>query len=265
MRGVKNIATKAPGYGPFANFASSPTQDKSLRFIEGVAPVLAGGDYVGDAGVPFDSAYIHWGHASATPYWMSGNSSTNQDVGQWDPTEKRAYRRLGNAGGQGELGALGSGPNLGMFHPLGYLGEQTQFAPKNPNAQRFVLGSRMRFVDNADYNTIGWGMGYSTAGPVNFGGPGHHFNVTRSGTGVWRLYSEDGSTRSSQDSTAADDGNWHDVFVVWAETALTLYIDNVAVISKTTNLPTYPLQPWVAGDNTHRIDIVDWRGYWEGD
>ena len=76
----------------------------------------------------------------------------------------------------------------------------------------------------------------------------------------------DGSTRSSTDSTAADDGNWHDVHVVWTTASLTLYVDNVAVITKATNLPTRPLSPYVKGNGTgttKRIDIVDWRCYWE--
>lgn len=263
MRGVKNIATKAPGYGPFANFASNPSQDKSLHFIEGVVPKLAEGFNTGDGGVPFDAAYVHWGDASPSPYWMSSNSGTNQAIAQWDASDKRLYRRLGNAGGQGELGAPLGQTNFNYWHPLGYCGEQTQFAPKNPNAQRVVFGSRLRFVDNVDYAGLGWGCG--AAGGANYTGTGHSFNVTRSGAGKWRVYSMDGATRSFSDSTEADDGNWHDFTVVWSEAALTLYVDNVAVITKTTNLPTRPLHPWVAGDNTHRLDIVDWRGYWEGD
>lgn len=263
MRGVKNIATKAPGYGPFANFASNPSQDKSLHFIEGVVPVLA--SFVSsEDGQPFDSAYVHWGEVGSNPFWMTGNSGANQDTGQWDATDKRAYRRLGNAGGQGALGAMLSSTNFNLWYPLGYCGEQTQFAPKNPNAQRVVFGSRLRFVDNVDYNGLGWGCGYLTIGS-DYSGTSHSFNITRSGAGKWRMYSMDGSTRSSADSTVADDGNWHDFTVVWAEAALTLYVDNVAVITKTTNLPTRPIHPWVAGDNTHRLDIVDWRGAWEGD
>lgn len=264
MRGVRDIATKAPGYGPFGNFASNPSQDKSLRFIEQVTPVIS--DTVGETfNVPADLYYINWGlSGSSGNAWMSENSGTNQDTNQWDATGKRLYRRLGNAGGQGTLGGWLNSSQFNFLYPLGLGGTVTMFAPKNPNALQAIVGSRLRFVDNVDYANLGWGCGYITVGS-DFAGTGHTFNVTRSGTGFWRLYSMDGSTRSSQDSTAADDGNWHDFFVVWTATSLTLYVDNVAVISKTTNLPDRPLKPWVAGNNTHRLDIVDWRGYWEGD
>lgn len=261
MRGVKTIATKAPGYGPFANFASSPSQDKSLRFIEQVTPVMAPPDAVYN-GYPADLYYVHWG-ATGSPYWMVNNSSLNQDTEQWDASDGRLYRRLGTAGGIGKLGSVFSGGNF--FYPTGYCGVATQFAPKNPNAKQVIFGSRLRFPDNIDYGAYGWGAAYNMDVDFANASTTHAFNFGRSGTGFWRLYTKDATTRSSTDSTVADDGNWHDVFVVWTVTAITAYVDNVAVISKATNLPARPVHPFALGDNTHHVDIVDYRIHWEGD
>lgn len=262
MRGVKTIATKAPGYGPFANFASSPSQDKSLRFIEQVTPVVALPD-TQFSSVPADLYYIHWGVTAGSPSWMSDGSGTNQLIDQWDASDGRLYRRLGTAGGAGQLGY--NGAQAGYFYPTGFCGVATQFAPKNPNAQQVIFGSRLRFPDNIDYGAYGWGAAYNMNGDFVHGLTTHAFNFGRSGTGFWRLYTKDDTTRTSTDSTVADDGNWHDVFVVWTVTAITAYVDNVAVISKATNLPARPVHPFALGDNTHHVDIVDYRIHWEGD
>lgn len=268
VRGIRDRATQAPGYGSFGNVAFNPSADAKLDFISQVTPVISDGD-AAHLYMPADLYYVHWGLAGGAtgPSWMSENSGTNHDIAQWDATDGRTYRRIGTAGGAGELGTTSSA-NFKFIYPTGFAGEATQFAPKNPDVQQVIVGSRLRFPDSQDMvNTdgYGWGCIYLASG-TQYAGTFDGFAVTRSGANKWRLYSMDGSTRSSTDSTAADDGNWHDVHVVWTTASLTLYVDNVAVITKATNLPTRPLSPYVKGNGTgttKRIDIVDWRCYWE--
>lgn len=265
---MRDRSTPAPGYGAFGSFAFNPSADAKLHFISQVTPVISDGES-GHLYIPADLYYAHWGLSGGGngPSWMSENSGTNQDVAQWDATDGRSYRRLGTAGGTGELGTP-SGANYKFIYPTGFAGDATEFAPKNPDVSQVIIGSRLRFPDNQDMvNTdgLGWGCIYLTGGS-QYAGTYHGFAVTRSGGNKWRLYSMDGSTRSSSDSTVADDGDLHDIHVVWAAAAITLYVDNVAVITKATNLPARPLAPYVAGDGTgttKRIDIVDWRCYWE--
>ena len=268
VRGIRDKATQAPGYGAFGSWQFNPSADAQLHFISQVTPVISDGDD-GHLYMPADLYYVHWGLTGASdgPVWMSEHSGTNQDVGQWDATEGRSYRRIGTAAGAGLLGT-GGGLSSKFLYPTGFAGEATQYAPKNPDVTRCVFASRLRFPDNQDMvNTAGYGWGCIGSGSgTQYAGTYHGFALTRSGTGYWRLYSMDGTTRSSSTSTAADDGDWHDFHVIWTLTTLTLYVDNVAVISKTTNLPARPLGPYVQADGsgtTMRIDIVDWRGYWE--
>lgn len=268
VRGIRDRATNAPGYGAFGSFAFNPAADAKLHFISQVTPVISDGE--GEhLYIPADLYYVHWGLSggSGGMSWMSENSGVNQDRAQWDATDGRSYRRLGTAGGNGILGGA-NGSNFLFIYPTGFAGEATEYAPKNPDVSQVIIGSRLRFPDNQDMvNTDGhgWGCIYSTGGD-GYAGTYHGFAVTRSGAGKWRLYTMDGTTRSSSDSTVADDGDWHNHHVIWAAAAITLYVDNVAVITKTTNLPARPLSPFVRGDGTgttKRIDIVDWRCYWE--
>lgn len=267
VRGVRDRATQAPGYGAFASFAQNPSEAKKLHFISQVTPVLSTGEDR-SVGVPADLYYVHWGVCPAAhgPAWMSSGSGLQQDLLQWDATEQRLYRRIGTAAGAGALGLPTGDP---FVYPLGVAGAATEYAPKNPDAVQVIVGGRLRFPDNQDMvNTDGYGWGCIGNGSgIQYAGTYDGFAVTRSGTGYWRLYTMDGTTRSSSDSTDADDGNWHDIHVVWAAGSITLYVDNVAVISKTTNLPSRPLTPYIQANGSgtaKRIDIVDWRCSWEG-
>lgn len=256
------MATPVPGVGQYASATFDTVVKSDVHYISRVVPVI----YKDDTGarvVPADLYYCLYGVAnsqSALPLWQGG-AATNTTLQNWDATDGRQYITFGNGGGTGTIG--GAGPLF--IYPTGIAGAATAFSPKNPDAVQVVLSFRARFNGAADYGFFGIGAVQITSGSGFSPATGHVLQVHRNNT-QWGLYTMDGATETRSSGGSAD-GNWHDFQAVWvlgATPTITLYVDNVATITKTTNLPSRPLQFYATANNVNTIDLIDVSVYWEG-
>ncbi len=243
---------------PNAQYLFDPVTRRSVRYVETIVPTLKDGTAV-DLAIPADRFYANLGAAPASAYlpaWL-GSTSSSATFQQWDSSGKKQYMRLANAGGS----QLGSVSVPAFIYPLGPLGTATSYAPKNASVAAVRIKFTARFNANADYTT--YGLGGDNADAADFATSTDHFIQVLRNSGSWELGSCDGST-ISQSSGGTANGSFHEFVVRWSATDLTLYVDDVLTVTKTTNLPTKPLCFVANAQNgTNTVDIVDVLIDWE--
>lgn len=230
--------------------------------VRAIVPVIAGST-LGPA--PTDLLYAMPGQFSAGWFGVGGNVVQ----GQLDTGTMRWYATCGS-GGQGTIGGMAnaSAADSNVIYPTGFAGVATSFTPKPYlTADSVVMAFTTRFPTNGDYTA--YGVGASYAGSTDFanGTNDHNVQLLRV-SGNWALSTKDGSTRSRTTGGTAD-GNFHEFQLVWvlgATPTITLYVDNVSTITKTTNLPARPLRPVATGTSvsSFTVDLVDYLIQWEG-
>ncbi len=262
-RGVRSNPVLLPTFSPNLQPQSLASYDPKTRrntiLIAEIVPTINPGDSQPSAYIPADRYYVQLGgleSGSCLPSWTS--SVSNVSFKNWDSSGSRFYARLSSAAA---LAYIGANQNARFIFPQGPFGVATSYAPKNVTVQAVWIRFCARFNANADYTTYGVGAVSSTN---RFNTATDHFIQVGRNTGTWELGSCDGAT-ISQASGGAADGGFHEFGVRWkfAED-LRLYVDDTLTITKTTNLPTEPLQLMIqAPDNTTTIDIVDYLVEWE--
>lgn len=216
----------------------------------------------GQFSTPSDVYYAYLGLTSLPPYFVGAATySGNTALQQWDATEKRFYVALTSGG---VAGYVASSSGTRIIYPTGVGGSATSFSPKNPDAVQCVIGFRAKFGNAATYSVQGIGA-VSDNALNDFTAMTHGFAVARTAA-AWQLTTKDGTTSSASTGGSAD-SNWHDFQVVWtlgATPTMTLYVDNVSTITKTTNLPAQPLSSALVGGATNTVSIIDIYVAWEG-
>jgi hypothetical protein len=231
-----------------------PITRRNTILVATIVPTLKLGAQT-DLSVPADRYYCHWGSTTSSadvPVWFTANAGTIT-YGNWDGTEGRQYTNF--------TAATAGQPNTKprFIYPLGNFGQATYFTPKNVSVTRVLIRFRARFNDNADYTTTG--VGAKTGATTNFSVNTEHFIQVLRNAGSWELGSCDGAT-ITQSSGGTGDGSWHDFEVVWITGELRFYVDGTLTVTKTTNVPTQPLGPFIAASGTNDIDIVDYEVEW---
>lgn len=244
---------------PGAQYLYDYVTRRAVRYVETVVPTLKDGTTV-DIAIPADRFYANLGAAASNshiPAWM-GSTSGSATFAQWDATRKQQYMRLANAGGS----QLGGVAIPAVIHPGGPFGASTSYAPKNADVAGVRLRFTARFNANADYTTKG--IGGNNGSASEFSTATNHFIQVLRNSGNWELGSCDGSTISQSASSGGADGSFHEFLVRWVTGEVRLYVDEVLMITKTTNLPTRPLSfVGNTADATNTIDIVDCLIDWE--
>lgn len=256
-RGVRSNASLLPVFSPNLQPQSLASYDPKTRrntiLIAEIVPTI----HVNGTralGIPADRYYAAIGALAGVaqlPEWMAGNSGTIT-FGNWDATDKRQYAQLDATA---QLGSPASFPKF--IYPTGPYGETTAHAPKNAGAVAVTITFRARFPTSADYTTLGIGASTSSV----FTTATDHFIQVLRNTGSWELGTADGAA-ISQSSGGSADGSFHDFKVRWVAGEMTLYVDDVLTITKTTNLPTQPLGV-LATNNADNIDLIDYLVEWE--
>lgn len=205
--------------------------------------------------IPADRYYIQLGAAQSTTHTSGWFSTSTVSLGNWDATDKRQYARFAAGSSMGQ-----SGFPL-MIYPLGPFGQATSFAPKNAVSTKVVIQARARFNANADYTIYGFGAN-NFGGAASFNNTANHFIQVDRNSGNWELGTCDGST-ISQTTGGTADSSFHNFKVEWSASNVLLYVDDVLVITKTTNMPTKPLSPFaLTNDATNTMDLVDYLVEW---
>ena len=257
-RGVRTNATLLPTLSPVLQpqsiAAYDPVTRRNTILVATIVPTLSQGDSATSAFFLADRYYCPIGAVSSTsalPTWLYTGGS-NISFQNWDATRKQFYARLASVNAAGTITS-----NVAMAHPLGVFGLAPGYAPKNAAVGACWLKFTARFNTSADYTTYGVGL-FDSGGFTN----DPFIQVTRN-TGDWELSTRDSSTASTS-SDASADGDFHEFGVRWSESDVKLYVDGTLIITKTTNLPTVPLQPCIqAENNTNTIDVVDYLIEWE--
>lgn len=257
-RGVRTNATLLPTLSPVLQpqsiAAYDPVTRRNTILVATIVPTLAEADSATTSFFLADRYYCPIGAVSSTaalPTWLYTGGS-NVSFQNWDATRKQFYARLASITGTGTISS-----NVPMAHPLGVFGLAPDYAPKNAAVGACWLKFTARFNVNADYEIYGVGL-FDSGGFTN----DPFIQVTRN-SGSWELTTRDGSTTSTSNDASAD-GDFHEFWVRWSEADVKLYVDGSLIITKTTNLPTIPLQPLITAENdTDTIDIVDYLIEWE--
>lgn len=246
---------------PNAQYLFDPVTRRAVRYVETIVPTInlsesAAGDYY-----PADRYFMPVGAMSSTsnlPTWAG--SAINISFRNWDTSQKAFYARFSTVAADGYIG-VGGAP-IRMIYPLGPFGQASSHAPKNSGATAVWIKFTGRFNANADYTIYGVGATNDSA-TLGFGTSTKHFIQVLRNAGAWELGSCDGST-ISQSSGGTGDGSVHEFWVRWSATELTLYVDGVSTITKTTNLPTEALGLQIlAHDSTNTLDLFDYEVEWE--
>ena len=256
-----------PQVQPPAQAVFDPITRRAVRYVETIVPTVAPGHGSGSTsgrGVPADRFYCDFGALSspttegaewAGTIGLGGGGSG----GNWDTTIKRRYVILSASGDQICNGSY-------LFYPTGFAGEASTFAPKNASVTSLWLKFQAKFPTNADYTTGGIGLSLLATGAgavFSLAGSSHFIQVLRN-AGSWELGSCDGTT-VSQTSGGTGDGNWHEFWVKWTASDMTLYVDGTSTITKSTNMPTQTLRFAALSDTAGGNDIwlSDVLIYWE--
>lgn len=268
VRGIRPRATIInPAVQPASQYLYDPITRRAVRYVETIVPTVApgsgGNTSTSGQGIPADRYYCDFGclrTATTLPAeWagtigLSGGGSGNN----WDSTIKRRYVILSASGDQ-----IGNGPHI--FWPTGFAGEATTYAPKNATVTSLWLKVTAKFPTNADYTTGGIGLALTgNSGSVfNTAGSQQGIQMTRN-AGSWELGSSDGTT-VSQSSGGSADGNWHEFWLKWTESDMTMYVDGTSTITKSTNMPSQTLAFAALADTAGGNDIwiSDALIYWE--
>lgn len=265
-------ATQAPGGGQYSYVNGDAVVKAQVHFLSKVAPVLFPND--GGTGPlvtnPADAFYFDIGRDTGSSLvWAGMASGGGMAVQQWDSTAEQFYCRLG-ATSSSSVGTSTAGTSQGgrIIYPRGLGGLATDSAPKPVGSPtKVILSGKWRFTQNADYNTDGVGAATVATGTgFNGTGAGGSFNICPDGAGHWKLYTNDGTTRSSSTGGTSDTTTLHEFQIIWTlegTPTITLYVDDVATITKTTNLPTQPLSVYAQSVGTNKIDMVDISVRWE--
>lgn len=225
-----------------------PITRRRVRFIETIVPTLSSDDEI-----PADIYYADPG-SGLSPAWIGIVAAVT--TGNWDATEKRFYTLY-----DGVSEHVNGG--IRQAWPTGPFGNAQSFEPKNGTVTKFKMEFRAKFLDNADYTVYGVGLlSVISASTVYFNTATDHFIQVTRNAGNWELGTCDGST-ISQSSGAGADANWHDFRVEWIDGEVALFIDEVEVITKTTNLPAQPLAFVSASeDASHRFQVMGVKLSW---
>jgi len=223
---------------------------KSLAIVPTILLSESGG---GDT-YPADRYYANLGLALSSGFLttIAGASGLTHIYNQWDSGIKKFYLTLDASA------RIGAG-SVRTMHFLGVGGQSSSYAPKNTTVTTLKFRCTARFPTNADYTVFGIG-GVSSASATDFSNTADHFFQILRNAGAWELGTCDGST-ISQSSGGTGDGNFHEFEVQWVAASITLYVDGVLTITKTTNMPAEPLR-LLAGNNADNIDIVDVEWEW---
>jgi hypothetical protein len=244
-----------PQVQPPAQTIFDPITRRAVQYVETIVPTLQLGIDQADTLISADGWYAHVGSvlsSAGDPYWV-GAGGTGTILDNYDTTWG-AYMRMDT---NSVMGGVSPGR---VIWPAGPFGPATSYQPKNSTVTTVLFQFTGRFVDNVDYTVAGVGAINSNSGASTFGTATDHFFQVDRNVGSWELGTCDGTT-ISQSSGGTGDGNFHEFKVTWTSGTITLYVDGVSTIVKTTNLPARPLRLWAtqatAGASAKRIDIVD--------
>ena len=260
-RGVRTNATLLPTLSPVLQpqsiAAYDPVTRRNTILVATIVPTLAEADSLKSSYFLADRYYCPVGvlaSTSAIPDWL-GTSAANITFQNWDATAKQFYARLSSSGAA--AGNISAGSEIA--HPLGVFGSAPSHAPKNADVAAVWVKFTARFNVNTDYTV--YGVGLSSDGTFS---NNHLLQVTRN-AGNWELTTRNGSGGSLSSSTGGTgDGDLHEFWARWSESDVKLYVDGTLTITKSTNLPTEPLQPFIYAENsTNTIDVVDYLIEWE--
>jgi hypothetical protein len=249
-----------PSVQPPAQALYDPVTRRAVRYVETIVPTIyiPGADEVIDGmlPIPADRFYGLLGLQSTSSVGGFTTVGT-ESFEQWDATDKRLYLRLGD--GAAAAGSVNS--NGPIIFWAGWGGTATAHAPKNAAVSTCHIKFRARFNSSVDYND--GGIGGATS--YDFADTSAHFFQVLRNTTNWELGTCDGAT-ISQTSVAGGDGSFHNFHVAWSSANLLLYVDDVLLITKTTNMPTRPLMAYASSKVTasyNTVDLVDYLVYWE--
>jgi hypothetical protein len=258
-RGVRTNATLLPTFSPSLQPQSVASYDAKTRrntiLIAEIVPTIQLGDTVDSQAYPADRYYANLGALTSvanSPFWLTVVNGTLQ---AWDSGAGRYVRLTGG----GEFTATGQ---TKFIYPTGPWGPSATFDPKNTSVTKVRIHFKARFNANADYATFGVGAG-DIAGTAFSTATDHFIQVLRNSAN-WELGSCDGATISQSASAGGADGSFHEFRVEWVAGGLTLFVDNVSVITKSTNLPARSLA--TAAYNTGATNTIDVKNYlvdWE--
>ena len=259
-RGVRTNATLLPTLSPVLQpqsiAAYDPVTRRNTILVATIVPTLSQGDSITSAHFLADRYYCPVGalaSTSAVPYWL-GTSASNVSFQNWDTTAKQYYARFSTSGAA--TGQISAGVELA--HPLGVFGSSPSHAPKNAAVGACWVKFTARFNVNTDYTIYGVGL-YTTGGFTN----DPFLQVTRN-AGNWELTTRDTGGTTSSSTGGTGDGDLHEFWARWSESDVKLYVDGTLTITKSTNLPSSPLQPFIIAENsTNTIDVVDYLIEWE--
>lgn len=270
-RGVRSTPTLLPTFSQNLQPASLASYDPKTRrntiLIAEIVPTVSQAPGSNPAGITFfpaDRFYMNLGAPSSTAYfplWMGGGGSGGV-LQNYDSTEKAFYLDTDTGSGYPSIGA-----NLiPMVWPTGFFGVSSSYAPKNSGVTAAWIRFKAAFTQSADYTTHGIGAvslnaTFGAAGS-NFQDTASHFIQVLRNSGSWELGTCDGATISQQSGGTAD-SSAHEFWVKWTLSDVTLYVDGVATITKTTNLPSQPLGPAFGFDGTNKARLYDFLVEWE--
>lgn len=234
----------------------NPLLEYYVDDVREIVPTLHMGGSARTLSVPADRYYAALGACTTSqnlPEWMAAGSGS-VTYANWDATDLRAYLTVESSG---TIGGPLSFP--AFIYPTGPFGTATSYAPKNTTAAAVTIQFRARFPANADYTV--YGMGAASLSDFSTAASNHFIQVLRNSAN-WELGTCDGTTISQTASSGGADGSLHDFKVRWIAGEVTLYVDGVLVITKSTNIPTRPLGP-LGLTITNVFDIVDYLVEWE--
>ena len=262
-RGVRSTATLMPLFSPQNQPQSLASYDARTRrntiLIAEIVPTLdiSENNSAMALFVPSDRYYVNygaWDSASRVPPWLQNVTGLTYQT--WNSTAKRHYAT--------HAGAATLYGNIAPFiYPTGHCGASSSYTPKNSGVAAVWIKSTVAFTTNGDYGTDGFGA--NNNGSTAFGTATDHFIQVTRNTANWELGSCDGATISQQASAGGADSSAHEFAVRWSAGELKLYVDDVLVITKTTNLPDRPLKPvaLLAAAGVNLIRGYDYYIEWE--
>lgn len=268
-RGVRSSPTLLPTFSPNLQPQSLASYDPLTRrntiLVANIVPTLnltPGSNGSIPLYLPSDRLYAMFGVGASTssiPGWFSSGLGS-PTIQNYDSTEDAFYLDT-NTGCT--FPANGSAV-IPYLRPNGFMGTNTSYAPKNTSTVAVWFKFKAAFTQNADYTTYGVGavsLSASFTGGAFADATAHFIQVTRN-AGSWELGTCDGAT-ISQTSGGTANGSAHEFAVRWAAAEVTLYVDDVLTITKTTNLPNRPLGPAFDFDGTNKARMFDHFMEWE--
>lgn len=262
-RGVRSTPTLLPVFSanlqPQSLASYDPLTRRNTILVANIVPTISLSENSGGMAlfIPSDRYYTNigaWDSAARVPPWLQ--NVTGLTYKSWNSTKNRYY--VTHAAAATLYSSFAS-----IIHPLGHAGAAASYAPKNSGVAAVWVRFSAAFITNGDYGTDGIGAKASATAAFDTA-TDHFFQVLRN-SGVWELGTCDGASISQQASAAPADGDEHEFGVRWSTTDIRLYVDDVLVVTKTTNLPNRPLNPvaLMASGGVNIINLVDYLIEWE--